>query len=183
MAIARQLLQWRDELARKLDRPARSILKDHLLIEIARLEITNFTEIRDLRGINLSDKHVHALVKTVQHAMTLPAEPSKTNNAPDFESPQETMLIALATAVIRSYCIEDQLAYGLVATKKSIRDLIRHKISGNTKKTDEIELLCGWRAQTVGALLDDLMSGRRAVHVEPVGGDLRLHVQKLDGRK
>ena len=183
MAIARQLLQWRDELARKLDRPARSILKDHLLIEIARLELTNFTEIRDLRGINISDKHVHALVKIVQQVMILPAEPQKTHAPPDFESPQETMLIALATAVIRSYCIEDQLAYGLVATKKSIRDLIRYKISGNTKKTEEIELLCGWRAQTVGALLDDLMSGRRAVRVEPVGRDLRLHVQKLDGRK
>ena len=50
-------------------------------------------------------------------------------------------LIALATAVIRSYCLEFDLAYGLVATKKSIRDLIRHRTAGNVRKTEDIELL------------------------------------------
>ncbi len=181
MAIARELLQWRDELARKLDRPARSILKDHLLIEIARLELTNFGEIRDLRGLNMSDKHVHALGKVVEHAMALPAEQQQAAAAPDFESPQETILIALATAVIRSYCLEYEMAYGLVATKKSIRELIRHRTAGNSRKIEDIELLCGWRAQTVGALLDELLAGKRTVRVEPVGRDLLLHVHKLNG--
>lgn len=182
MAIARQLLLWRDELARKLDRPARSILKDHLLIEIARLELVDFGEIRDLRGINLSDKHVQAMIKVVQHAITLPAEPPPPSNAHDFESPQETILIALATAVIRSYCLEYELAYGLVATKKSIRDLIRHRTSGG-KNPKETELLSGWRAATVGALVNDLLEGNQMVRVEPVGRDLLLHVHKFEMKK
>ena len=177
MAIARALLQWRDELARKLDRPARSILKDHLLIEIARLELTNFTEIRDLRGLNISDRHLHALGKVVEHAMTLPPEKEQAGPAPDFESPQETILIALATAVIRSYCLEFDLAYGLVATKKSLRDLIRLRTAGSSRKSHDIELLNGWRAKTVGALLDDLLAGKKSVRVEPVGRDLLLHVR------
>lgn len=182
MAIAKELLQWRDELARKLDRPARSILKDHLLIEIARLELANFAEIRDLRGLNMSDKHIHAMGKVVEHAISLPPEKQQAAAAPDFESPQETILIALATAVIRSYCLEFDLAYGLVATKKSIRDLIRLRTAGNSRKTQDVELLNGWRAKTVGELLDDLLSGKRSVRVEPVGRDLLLHVHKLDGR-
>ena len=147
----------------------------------ALMELTNFDEIRDLRGLNMSDKHVHALGKVVEHAMALPAEQQQTAAAPDFESPQETILIALATAVIRSYCLEYEMAYGLVATKKSIRDLIRHRTAGNSRKIEDIELLCGWRAQTVGALLDELLAGKRTVRVEPVGRDLLLHVHKLNG--
>ncbi len=179
MVVAQELLKWRDELARKLDRPARSILKDHLLVEIARLQITQFAEIRDLRGINVSDKHIHALGKVVEHAMTLPTETPTAAAPPDFESPQETILIALATAVIRSYCLEHDLAYGLVATKKSIRDLIRIRTAANARQTGDIELLNGWRAKTVGALLDELLAGKRTVRVEKVGRDLLLHARKL----
>jgi ribonuclease D len=150
------------------------------LIEIARLELTNFTEIRDLRGLNISDKHLHALGKVVEHAMTLPPEKEHSAPSPDFESAQETVLIALATAVIRSYCLEFDLAYGLVATKKSIRDLIRFRTAGNSHKCPDIELLNGWRAKTVGALLDELLAGKRSVRVEPVGRDLLLHVHRLN---
>lgn len=178
MSIARELLTWRDDLARKLNRPARSILKDHLLIEIARLELTSSTEIRDLRGLNISDKQIQALAKVVEHAKTLPPENHQPASQTDFETPQETILIALATAVIRSYCLEHDLAYGLVATKKGIRDLIRHRTSGKSRKVEDVELLNGWRAETVGALLDELLAGRRTVRVKTVGRDLFLDVWK-----
>jgi ribonuclease D len=178
MSIARQLLTWRDELARKLNRPARAVLKDHLLIEISRLELTSFSEIRDLRGLNISDKQIQNLAKVVELAKTLPPEKSEPAAQADFETPQETILIALATAVIRSYCIEHELAYGLVATKKAIRDLIRHRTSRRSRKPEDVDLLNGWRAKTVGALLDELLAGRRTVRVKSVGRDLFLDVWK-----
>lgn len=182
LSIARELLTWRDELARKLNRPARSILKDHLLIEIARLELTSFAEIRDLRGLNISDKQIHALAKVVEHAKSLPPEKHEPSAPSDFETPQETILIALATAVIRSYCLEHDLAYGLVATKKGIRDLIRHRTLGRNRKIEDVELLNGWRARTVGALLDELLAGGRTVRVKTVGRDLFLDVWKPGSR-
>lgn len=178
LTIARELLKWREDLARHLDRPARSILKDHLLIEIARLQLTQFPEIRDLRGLSVADKHIHTLGKVVEHAMTLPAEIQQAAASSDFESPEETILIALATAVIRSYCLEHDLAYGLVATKKSIRDLIRLRVAGSSRNTDPIELLEGWRARTVGLLVDELLAGKRTVRVEKVGKELLLHAKQ-----
>jgi ribonuclease D len=177
LLIARELLTWRDDLARHLNRPSRAILKDHLLVEIARLQLAGHSEIRDLRGINLSDKHVQALGMVVQRAKTLPIEDKPAEKSPEFETPQETVLIALATAVIRSYCLEKDLAYSLVATKKSIRDLIRHRSADQPRRVEDVELLNGWRAKTVGALLDDLLAGKRTVRVEPVNGELLVHVK------
>ncbi len=177
LAVARALLAWREDLARLLDRPARAVLRDHLLVEIARLQLTGLSEIRDLRGINLSDKHAQSLGRIVEHAQTIPIDDERKEKSPQVETPRETVLITLATAVIRSYCLEHDLAYGLVATKKSIRDLIRHRAAGHPRRMEDVELLNGWRARTVGALLDDLLAGKRVVRVESTNGEPRVHVK------
>ncbi len=173
VTTARELLAWRDELARKLDRPARVILKDHLLVEIARLQLSAFSEIRDLRGLNMSDKHVQALGKVVEHSTTLPPESKPIRHDAEIETPRETVLIALATAVLRGYCLERDLAYGLVATKKSIRDLIRNRVTG---RNGDVDLLRGWRADTVGLLLEGVLSGKRTVQVDSADGEPILRV-------
>lgn len=183
LTIARELLAWRDKLAEQLDRPPRVVLKDHLLVEIARLELSSFSEIRDLRGLNMSDKNVQALARVVGEAMEIPRANWPVAKPLDVESPREAVMVALATAVIRSYCLDDDLAYGLVATKKSLRDLIRHRTVGLPPGSPPVELLTGWRAGTVGSLLDDVLAGRRTVRVEAVNGQCVVHVTGTDGAK
>ncbi len=176
LAVVRGLLRWRDELAEQLNRPARVVLKDHLLVEIARLGSTSFSEIRDLRGLNLNDRNVRALGRAVASAMALPPDQWPEPKPREAEPPREEVLIALATAVVRSYCLDYGLAYSLVAKKSSIQDLIRHRSVGRPEGAGPVELLVGWRATTVGALLDDVLAGRRTVRVESVNGDPVVHV-------
>jgi len=176
LTIARCLLAWREELARQLNRPARVVLKDHLLVEIAKHGISNPGELRDLRGLNMSDRNVHALTAEVLRAKALPAENIPLVKSHDFEDPRESVLIALATAVVRGYCLDCDLAYGLVASKKSLRDLIRHRTANEPTEPAEVELLNGWRAETVGALLDDVLAGRRTLHVETIAGEAHVRV-------
>ncbi len=176
LAAVKALLTWRDDLAEKLDRPVRAVLKDHLLVEIARLGMTSFADIRSLRGLNMSDRNVRALGELVRQALETPPEEWPEPRPREVEPPREDALVALATAVIRSYCLDCGLAYGLVATKKMIRDLIRHRTVGRSERSTDVELLKGWRAKTVGALLDDVFSGRSIIRVEPAGGDLMVRV-------
>jgi len=176
MVVARRLLQWRDELARTLNRPARIVMKDHLLVEVARHGVSSFSELRDLRGLNMSDKNVHSLAVLVREALQAPAEEPSAPREHDVETPAETVLITLATAVARGYCLDQGLAYGLVATKQSIRDLIRHRTLNRPADPVEVELLCGWRGRTVGVLLDEVLAGWRSIHVEQVNGEAGLRV-------
>ncbi len=176
MAVARRLFQWREELARKLDRPARIIMKDHLLVEIARHGVSTFAELRDLRGLNMSDKNIHSLAGVVREALAAPLEQEAPTRTYDVEAPRETALIALATAVVRGYCLDNDLAYSLVATKKSIQDLIRHRTLGRPADPADVELLAGWRGHTVGAMLDEVLAGRRNIHVEKAEGELAIRV-------
>jgi hypothetical protein len=72
--------------------------------------------------------------------------------------------------------MEHDLAYGLVATQRSIRELIRHRTVGRPADAQDVELLNGWRGRTVGVTLDDVLAGRRTVRVEPLDGELAVRV-------
>ncbi len=171
LAVVRELLEWREAAAKGLNRPARAMLRDHLLVQIAKLELHSFDEIRALRGINLSDRHVRALCRVVEKALKIPSERWPTPTPRETETPKEQALISLATAVIRGYCLEHEMAYGLAASKKSIRELIGHCTRAHPPDRGDVELLNGWRGRTVGAMLEELLAGRRAIRVESLQGE------------
>jgi ribonuclease D len=165
LAIAEALLSWREEVAQKANRPARTVLRDHLLVEIARHGFERPDEVRELRGLNLSRRHIKELCDVVGKGKALPFKDwPKSDRGGQSERPEETILVSLASAVIRDYCLEHHIAYGLAANKKSITALVRHYTRGHNSK-EPAELLNGWRGQTVGAAVDDVFRGRRGVHV------------------
>jgi len=171
------LFRYRDEFARRVNRPARVILKDHLMIEIARQGMTKYADVRDLRGINLSDREVHNVCKVVKDALAVPQGEWPKSKPHEVEAPWEASILALATGVVRAYCLENDLAYSLAATQKSIRDLLRFRTGSSLLRVDELDLLQGWRGQTVGRLVDDVLAGRRAVRVHPASAhELTLKV-------
>ena len=180
LVVVRELLAWREEAAKQLNRPARAVLKDHLLVEIARHGLSGPAEISDLRGLNLGNRHVRAVGEVVAKAGEIPSSEWPTPKPRQVESPRDAALTALATAVIRSYCIEYTLAYGLVATQKSIRELIQHCTLKGSGDATGIELLTGWRGRSVGAMLADVLAGRRTVCVEKLNGAPYVHVKQED---
>lgn len=178
LAVVRDILTWREGLAKKYNRPIRIVLKDHLIAEIARHEMAGYQEIRDLRGLNLKDTEVRELANVVRIAVESSPDQYPTPKPRERETPREAVLAALVTSVIRSYCLESQLAYSLVATQKSIKDLIRHRASRKNGRPASIDLLMGWRGETVGAMVDDLLAGRTTVRVEPAPDGLAVHVDR-----
>jgi ribonuclease D len=180
LAVVRELLEWREALAKRFNRPVRTVLKDHLLVEIARLELDSFQAVRDLRGLNLGDRHVHSLCRAVKKAVKTPREKWPTLAPRESESSKDAPVIALATAVIRGYCLEAGVAYGLVASKRSILELVNHVAKGRPANRKEIELLNGWRGQAVGAMLEDVLSGRSVITIEARDRERFVRVAKGD---
>lgn len=167
--VLKELLAWRESMAAQLNRPQRAVLKDHLLIEVARHELCSPTEVRDLRGLNLGDKHVRLLCDVVKQALATPKEQWPTQPPQVFESPEESALIPFVTGVIRAVGLEKKIAYGLLASKKSIGDLVRHVVRKDLQDNGEVALLSGWRRQAIGEELTEILSGRRSVRVDGTG--------------
>ncbi len=181
LATVGELLAWREGLARKLNRPARVILRDHLVVEIAKHAIKDAQELRELRGMNLSGHQARALCGVVDASLQIPESEWPAVRAQEFETPREATLVALSTAVLRSFCLDNNLAYSLAATQKNIRALVRHCTGTQNGDRNGIKLLTGWRGKAVGKMLEQILGGRGAIQVEPLrDGGGRIHILPLD---
>jgi len=180
LAVATELMIWREDMARRLNRPARTILKDHLLSEIARTGLSHPEQIGSLRGINLSRRHMVELCEVLEQAAQIPPERWPEPKSGRLETPRETVLTTLVTAVLRSEARRLNVAYGLAASKRHIQELVRACPAGDAKPNRPLALLGGWRGEVFGELLLALLQGRSAIRVGDPASDAILQVG--DGR-
>ncbi len=183
LAILKKLFAWRDELAQRLNRPARVVVKDYLLVEIAKHNMAEYEEICDLRGINIASKDIRSLCEVVRDALTIPKSEWPIPKKIKPEVSGQAALVALATAVIRSYCGRHDLAYAAVASQKSITELVRYCTKNNAKPNEEVNLLTGWRGETVGKVVAAVLQGKRHVSVERINSEFGICVSPADDER
>ncbi len=167
LAVAHALLAARDEIAAEYNRPARALLRDHLLVEIARRGWTDAKRILSLRGIQLRASSARRLAEVVEEAKKLPPE-SWPKLPTQEDSPQEEVLLSFFSAVLREYCNHNNLAYSLLCKKQNLRDLLRRHTRPNGPEIEHV-FSNGWRKAAVGDLIADLLDGRRTVRVRAKG--------------
>ena len=179
LAIAVELLTARDALAEEYDRPTRAVLRDHLLIEIARNRWTEAQQIRSLRGLHLRRSAIDALAEAAKRGLETPPEkwPTPPNSMDD--TPEETTLVTLLTALLRDYCLTHRIAYPLLASKQSVRDVVH---SYTRCVPNESPLGRGWRAEATAELFDAVLTGRVAVSVGGSKAKPRLQVHPAPER-
>ncbi len=174
LAIADALLEEREALALEYDRPPRAVLKDHLLVEMARRGWTDVRRLRSLRGVNLSTKALKRIADRIEAAADSPEDswPEMTN---DEDSTEEDVLITLISAVLRDFCHQNSIAYGLLTNKQDLRTLVR----GNTRPKEKARpnILTGWRLAAAGDLLNGLLSGKSAIRIRTSGNTHHLEVK------
>lgn len=173
LSVALALLAERERLARMYNRPERAVLRDHLLVEIARHRWTRVEQIRSLRGLQLRAAGIRELARAVEQGLARPREHWPTPQATIEDTPEEEALVALLTAVLRDFCWSGDIAFSLLATKQSIRQLVH----SHTRSLPAVSpLQQGWRARATGELLDNVLHGRCAVTVTGKGARTCLKV-------
>lgn len=164
LAIARELLKERAQLADRFNRPARVVVRDHLLIEIARHRWTDPAQIKTLRGLNLRSTAVDALAEAVRRARATPADEWPVPAPPNDETEREAALALLVSAIIRAHCADADIAHQLVATKKDMGVFVRALVRGE-QCPPSLALARGWRAEHIGKLVRAVLDGARSVSV------------------
>ncbi|HUN80628.1 MAG TPA: HRDC domain-containing protein [Phycisphaerae bacterium] len=171
LTIAEAVLDLRDQLAREMDRPPRTVIRDHLLVELARRGWTDPRRIGSLRGLNLSAASIRRVAETIDRARSLP--PKENPIETEADTPEEEVLYSVLTAVLRDYCNNHSIAYSLLATKDYLRELVR----GITRPdAAPASILDGWRGQAVGELLQGILSGSLSLRVDRGREGLRLRI-------
>ncbi len=145
LAIVRALYRWREETASRTNRPTRSIVRDDLIVEIARRNPTRERDLQVVRGLPRRD--LEAIIQTVAEARGLPVEELPAVFGREQDPPQVLLVANVLSAVLGDLCARRSLAPNLVANGNDVKLLVRSRLAGQPLP-DESLLTVGWRSDT-----------------------------------
>ena len=161
-ALLRAVAAWRETEASLRDVPARSLLRDEVLIELAQRPPRRLTEFRRLRGFPETEEVSFGspLLDALNAARALPEDalPPPLSAAGPEETPRERALGDLLYGFGEALCLERALAPELALTKADALAVARGQSGA--------PLLAGWRREAVGAELQQIAAGRAAVRLQ-----------------
>ncbi len=166
LETARRLSEWRIEDARKSNRPLRSVLRDDLLIAIAKRQPANRRDLEALRDFNRPHLLARAneILDVLAESREVPAEALPEPAERHDDGPGLSMVVALLTATLSQAAAQGKVAVGLVGGSNDLKDLVRWYLDGQDAERTP-DLLQGWRNEVCGKTLLDVLSGRRALRI------------------
>lgn len=163
-AVARELAAWRERTASAEDKPVGTILPDPALVEIAKRKPGKPADLEQIRGLHGGHlkRRGPELIAAVERGRE--AEPIAREARGPGSEPGDAPLVAVVESVIRARAIEAGLAYELLASRSELERIVTAARRGDPEP--DVRVLDGWRRELVGAELEDLLAGRRAVTIE-----------------
>lgn len=174
LAVLRELAIWREEEASRRNRPRGSIMKDEILVELARRSPQQPAQLRALRGIQPRDidRNADGILAAVKLGKAVPTDQCP---VPDAPGPQlddgEAALASLLNAVLQVVAAEKMVSSTLVATVGDLQRLVDAHRRG---KSADLPVLSGWRGELVGHTLSGILSGTTSVRWDPKAKRLKL---------
>jgi ribonuclease D len=184
LAIIRELWRWRESEAERRDRPAKRILRDDLIVELARRQTADPKRIGAVRGMERRDlrKMLPEMEAAVSRALELPESdlPRPAQRGANNQ-PQLNLLGQFLSTALGGICREAQIAAPLVGTVQDVRDYVawRLELPGTPRETPALAL--GWRAEIVGSKINDLLFGKGAIYITDPLAEQPLGYRPLDG--
>lgn len=172
-AILRELVAWREGEARRRNLPRGRVIRDEVLVQMARHPPKTLDDLRGVRGLHSAEvtRHGSGLLELIQRAMALPSSEWPTIPSERRLEPESAGVIELLQAVVKARAAEEHIAPTLVATAADLQALIQPGVDGDQS---EIPVLRGWRRKLVGDTLLELVKGKLHVHVNPKTGRLLI---------
>jgi ribonuclease D len=179
VSVLRELIVLRDEAARAEDTPPRTLLRDEVLLRLARDPIKKIERLPAVKGLPrpVVERYGTAIMEATARGLETRA-PERLLAATPEETSLDRAAIDGLWSLACAYCRGRGVDPGLVGSRRLIaqsyfaaRSGAAHPTSGWAK---------GWRAEFVGDVLDDLLGGRRGVSFSWTDDRLDARVDPTD---
>ena len=175
LAVLEKLVEWRDQWARSRNRPIRALMRDDVLVEIARRRPQKETDLEVLRGFpqarNL--KLIRELIGVIQDAARTPKTQWPTPEQHREDSAMTKATLDLLSAVTQVICHEEDVSRDLVGGTQRLRELLDFQAG---RRREQPALLRGWREEFIGRRLVGVLEGRSEIHLSGWPQNPRLEV-------
>ncbi|MCH2114847.1 MAG: HRDC domain-containing protein [Pirellulales bacterium] len=170
LAIVRELWNWRYEEARRRNYPQKRLLRDDLIVELAKRKVDNPEQIMAIRGMERSSvrRKADELAECVRRGLAAP--PEYAPRSPRKSMPSQLSLVGQFLApALGTICHRAEIAASMVGTASDVRELIAHHMGyGQDRDGCPPVLATGWRAELVGNLIYDLLDGKKSIRIVDV---------------
>jgi ribonuclease D len=166
LEAARRLAQWREDEARKQDRPVRQIMRDDLLVAIAKRQPSSRRDLEALRDFNRTAllSKTQRILAVLEEARSVPEQLLPLHSPRPDDSPGASTVANLLSAALAQLCVQHKVSGALVANVSDLKHLIRWYLERRPEH-DRPALLEGWRGKLCGKLLLEILEGRRTFRV------------------
>lgn len=160
LAVLQALAQWREETARRKDRPRGWLLRDDALIDIARHKPVTQEALQAIRGLSegFLNRSAGELLELIRQASERRPLPFPASGARTHLSAAQEALIDVMMAVVRITADENRLHPSVLAGRRDLEALLLDD--------PDSSLLHGWRYRLAGARLQRLLSGQLSLSVQ-----------------
>ena len=168
LSVLQVLAKWRENTAQAENRPKNWLIRDEVLLDLARLQPVDIKDLYTLRSLNerIGKRYGSQLCRLIAEARnTAPIKLNETKRSAKKSQQQEATLDILA-AVVRIRADENMLNPAILATRKDLEMLLL--------EFSECRLLQGWRYNMVGRELSAILKGQLSLIVR--SGEVSINV-------
>ncbi len=168
LEIIKHLWRWREDRAQQTDRLPKRIMRDDLLVELAKRGSPDARKIRHIRGLDRRgyNDHYDDIAAAIQTALSTPDDqlPQRHRGNRQVVSPMLSQFLSTSIACISR---QHKLAPPIVGNAEDVRELLGYEL--DPKPNDRTpSLLRGWRGDIVGKTFRKLLAGEIAIRVADV---------------
>jgi ribonuclease D len=161
LSIIQALCEWRERTAQTEDRPRSWLMRDDLLLELAKLQPGTVSALAEVRGINerTVNRYGKVLCQLINDAKQRSPIPLNEKGRPARKTQQQEAILDILTALVRIRAEENSLNPAILATRKDLEVLLFND-------DDDCPLLHGWRFSMAGRELVGLLKGDLLIGIE-----------------
>ena len=185
LAVARALYFWREDCAEELDQPVRRVVRDDLLLDLARRQPRTHQDVLATRDMNRRNfkRHAEKLSEVIDEVFALPeSEYPKREKRRGEVHDDEHVLSQLLAIALANRCADLDVATSLVGTSADLKHLVRWHVYGD-REGDPPRICQAWRAEVCGDLLTDVLDGKIAIRVSGADAATPLLFEDRDRRE
>lgn len=166
LGVLGELLRWRDEVARERDLPAKYILADDVVSNLATLRPSRIEDLAQLRRIDAATRRSAgpAILEAVARGESIPENELPARFSRPLGNNRET-LVALMSVVVGEIARRNELPPSLLTPRAALERLAR-EIPRERADFEEALGLSSWRLGLVGDEIWRLLSGETALRIE-----------------
>ena len=172
-AVLRELVAWREEEARRRNVPRGRIVRDEVLLELARHAPASVEALRATRGLHGSevDRNGEALLTVIRAGQAVPQSEWPDSAPTRRPEPEAAGQVELLQAALKLRAEEEAIAPSLLASTADLLALVDAKRS---RQEPDVPLVQGWRRKLAGETLLAVLAGKLAMRLDPKTGKPKL---------